>query len=564
MNITLLETLLGALMFLGSSFLGVLIFIQNPRSSTNRIFFVLSILIDVYVVVNYISLHPPGHTPDSQLFWIRLVMFVTSFIGPSLILFVCTFPKERITLQFRYLVPLLLLMLASGTVSLLPLVFTGIEYPAGEAIPVAGPGIPIFFLDFLGLFLLSFIILIYKHRRSFGVARTKYFYLASGVIISFSLTGFFTVFAVVILQTSKFVFLGPISPMILLIFIGYAMVKYSLFDVSIFAAKALTPTLWIILFAKIFVAQSVEEAAIDIFVFLAAVVLGIFLVWSVQKEIRQREELEQISKQLAEANEELLSLDRAKSEFISIASHQLRAPLTVIKGYLSLVVEGTLGKIPKKAVEAVRRSSTATEQLVRLVSSLLNLSRIEAGKIEYDFRPSNLMVILRELLEELRPHAAQKSLSLHLECEEDIPLFLFDRDKMREVIINLLDNAIKYTPAGTVFVRVQTIIKERKSFVRISVKDQGIGVRKEDAMQLFKKFARADEAKTIDPNGLGLGLFIVKRIVEDHGGSVWVESKGIGKGSTFYIDVPLNEDESRIMNHESWINAAEKSRAIKA
>lgn len=543
MNTSLLEILLGVLMFLASTGLGVIIYVRNRANAANRIFLLLSLFIDMYVVVNYISLHPPAGTSESQLFWIRIVMFVTSFIGPLLVLFVATFPRVQLTRKRRFLIPLGLLSLASAGLSLSRLMFTSIEYQGGEPIPVAGPAISIFFLDFLGLFLLSFALLIYKYRHAPAEEKINLFYLALGVIISFSLTGFFTVFAVVILETSRFVFLGPISPMILLIFISYAIVKHGLFDVRVFAAEALTAALWLILFSRIFVAQTYGDALLDTGIFLTAVVLGIALVRTVQKEIRQREELQQISKQLTGANEELMSLDRAKSEFISIASHQLRAPLTVIKGYLSLVVEGTLGKIPKKAVEAVRRSNIATEQLVRLVSSLLNLSRIEAGKIEYDFKPSNLMIILRELIEELRPHAAQKSISLHLECEEDMPLFLFDRDKMREVIINLLDNAIKYTPVGTVFVRVQTIIKERKSFVRISVKDQGIGIRKEDAIQLFKKFARADEAKTIDPNGLGLGLFIVKRIVEDHGGQVWVESKGIGKGSAFYIDVPLKIEE---------------------
>ena len=259
------------------------------------------------------------------------------------------------------------------------------------------------------------------------------------------------------------------------------------------------------------------------------------------REVKQRETLEALSKQLAVANEELKRLDQTKTEFMSIASHQLRAPLTVIKGYLSLALEGTLGSISKQAQESLGKAAFSTEQLVKLVSDLLNLSRMEAGKIEYKFGVSNVSLIIKEVIEGLRPQAEVKKITIRLEPKADLEQFTFDRDKIREVMINLIHNAVKYTPSGDILIRQQVIGRDGREFARISVKDSGMGIAKEDIKRLFVKFVRATSAKMVDANGLGLGLFFVKKVIEDHGGRTWVESEGPGKGSTFFVEIPFKK-----------------------
>lgn len=254
-----------------------------------------------------------------------------------------------------------------------------------------------------------------------------------------------------------------------------------------------------------------------------------------EKKVKERtEELEQ-------ANAHLWNLDQTKSEFISLASHQLRTPLTVIKGYISLALEGALGSISKQAKESLGKAAFSTEQLVRLVNELLNLSRMESGKIIYAFTTNNFSLILKEVIEELRPQADQKKLKLVLEQEKDPEQFIFDRDKMREVIINLIHNAVKYTDKGDILMRQEKIARDGKQYIRFSVKDKGIGMNKEDIGRLFTKFVRLPEAKIIDVNGLGLGLFFVKKVVQDHGGTVWAESPGLGKGSTFVVEIPFKQ-----------------------
>lgn len=248
--------------------------------------------------------------------------------------------------------------------------------------------------------------------------------------------------------------------------------------------------------------------------------------------------LEKISIELASANAGLKRLDQTKSEFISIASHQLRAPLTVIKGYLSLALEGTLGQIPQQAKESLGKAAFSTEQLVKLVNELLNLSRIESGKIQYNFAMNDLDKIITEVVDEFKSQAKDRGVILRLKLEK-LPPFMFDRDKIRELIINYVHNAVKYTLKGNIDIQSEIVKKTTGQFVRFSVTDQGIGIDKEDVSRLFQKFTRTEQAKLNDPNGMGLGLYFVKRIAQDHGGNAWAESLGLGKGSTFIMEIPF-------------------------
>lgn len=267
---------------------------------------------------------------------------------------------------------------------------------------------------------------------------------------------------------------------------------------------------------------------------LLAIILFVVIELSVIK-------LKKVTTQLAEANTRLMQLDKTKSEFISIASHQLRAPLTVIKGYLSLALEGTLGAITAQAKESLGKAAFSTEQLVKLVNELLDLSRIESGKIKYEFTMNDLVKIMDEVADELRPQAEAKEIMLKVEAERGLPQFIFDRDKIREIVINLIHNAIKYTPKGEIIACAEVIARSAGKIVRLSIKDNGMGMTKEDISKLFTKFGRAEGARVVDPNGIGLGLFFVKKVAEDHGGTAWAESEGLGKGSVFVVELPLKQ-----------------------
>ncbi len=244
-------------------------------------------------------------------------------------------------------------------------------------------------------------------------------------------------------------------------------------------------------------------------------------------------------KSLEDANAHLQELDRAKSEFMSIASHQLRTPLTGIIGYLSMVLEGDYGEMDSAQHKVIHQVFDASKRLVRLVNMFLNVTRIEAGRFTLNFTTLNFADVVNSEIAELLPTANQKGIKLSLDetSVKDIPVMV-DTDKIRDVVLNLIDNAIKYTPAGSVTVKVS---QEDNAHVRFAVKDTGVGVDSKEAKELFHKFVRGSGIARVQPNGSGLGLYIVKKIVEGHKGEVWMESDGEGKGSTFVVILPLKQ-----------------------
>lgn len=246
------EFILGIIALIASTYLGLMVYLRNPKSATHRLFAVIAVLVDAYVVVNYLSLHPPIATAGNQLFWIRVVMFVTSFIGPMLFLLVHTFPRDTITLRERYLAPLLILMFLSATLAMTPAVFQQLEYVNGEPIPTPGFGMPVFVLDFGGLFFWSIIWLVYKYRHAAGKERAQLQYFLLGILITFSIMGVASNLTVVFGKTSAFVFLGPIVPVILMAFVAAAIIKHRFLDIQPVVARAVSYVILLILLGFVY------------------------------------------------------------------------------------------------------------------------------------------------------------------------------------------------------------------------------------------------------------------------------------------------------------------------
>lgn len=248
--------------------------------------------------------------------------------------------------------------------------------------------------------------------------------------------------------------------------------------------------------------------------------------------------LEESSKKLASANKRLKILDQMKSEFVSIASHQLRSPLTSIRGYASMLLEGTYGKLPEKSQEAIEKISESSRFMALSVEDYLNVSRIQSGKMKYETSDFNLKDLAFTLVDDMRREAMRKGLVLKAESSlEHKGIVHADIGKTRQVIQNLIDNAMKYTPKGTITLTVRDQKRPKKIFVEVS--DTGIGMDPETIETLFDKFERAHNANDVNVTGTGLGLYIARKMAEDMGGAVTAKSEGEGKGSVFSIELPL-------------------------
>jgi len=235
------------------------------------------------------------------------------------------------------------------------------------------------------------------------------------------------------------------------------------------------------------------------------------------------------------ANRHLKELDKAKDEFISMASHQLRTPLTTIKGYLSMMLEGDAGRMSKAQTEFAGYAFGSSERMVNLISDLLNVSRLSAGRFIIQTKPTDMVEMIRDEVRQLETHASAKNLKLIFDPPAvPLPLAEIDDNKTRQVVMNFIDNAIYYTQTGSVTVTLD----QTGQYVRLRVTDTGIGVPEVAKKKLFSKFFRADNAQTVRPDGTGLGLYLARRVVEDQGGTILFSST-LGKGSTFGFELPL-------------------------
>lgn len=251
---------------------------------------------------------------------------------------------------------------------------------------------------------------------------------------------------------------------------------------------------------------------------------------------RVYEQVEITNKQLEVNNERLKQLDTAKSEFLSIASHQLRTPLTGIKGYLSMVLEGDYGEVSLKIKPVLEGVFQESDRLTRLVNIFLNVSKIESGKFAIERKEVDFTALTKEVINTLKLVAEQKKLELVFnEPKTLLPMLKLDQERIKDVMLNLVDNAIKYTPQG----RIEIFLEKSGEALKVTVKDTGVGIPKGEDRELFKKFVRVSGIAQINTGGSGLGLFIVKKIIEAHGGKVWVESAGKDMGSSFIFTLPM-------------------------
>ena len=232
----------------------------------------------------------------------------------------------------------------------------------------------------------------------------------------------------------------------------------------------------------------------------------------------------------------LRELDKLKSDFISVAAHQLRTPLSGVKWVLKLLLDGDLGAVTEDQKGMLKRGFETNEKMIQLVNDLLNVSRIENGKFGYNFVKNDFIKLLNTLIENTVLPSKERNIEVRLENRiGEIPEFLFDPEKLLIALQNIVDNAMKYTLPGG---KVTIIVQRQGDYIEVKISDTGVGIPQADLAKLFSKFFRASNVIHLQTDGSGLGLFIVKSIIMRHGGQIWVDSVE-GKGTTFTVVIPV-------------------------
>jgi len=328
---------------------------------------------------------------------------------------------------------------------------------------------------------------------------------------------------------------GPLGMVFFLALMSYVISHYKTFNTKILSAQILVFVLALLTFSLLFVR---EDPTIRVAIICATLglvnIIGYYVIKGIKLEVKQREKIEKLAVELEKANTQLRELDTQKDELLSIVSHQLATPVSSVKWYTEMLIDGDMGKITKQQKEHLTTMMGVTENLSDLVSMILDVSRIQLGRMHVDKQDLDMNVFFKEILEIIQPKAVQKNLKFEAKLPIKLPTAKLDKRYTHMTIENLLSNAIKYTSAsGSVIFTVE--IKGNTIFCK--VKDSGMGIPKSEQEKIFGKMYRASNVRN-SVDGNGFGLYVAKGAVEAQGGKIYFESKE-GVGTTFFVELPI-------------------------
>jgi len=475
--------------------------------------------------------------PENSLFWC-IVLYVSATIIPSIFLyFTYIFPSQkeghiwqRNILIFGINIFIIILTLYPG------LIVEGVNTGMGfEKQIIFTPYYLVYFLYIAGYFLFAFFRLFKKYFNEAGAEKTQIIFVLFGVILSSGIA-FITNLIMPWIGVFYLNWLGQVATILMVIFTAYAITKYHLFDIRAIATEILIFLIWLILLIRTLFSSNYQELALNIFMLFSVGLIGALLIRGVLRIEKMSKDIKAAYEVEKKANEELKRVDETKSQFLAIANHHLRTPLTAINWYTDLLVSGKYGKISKKSKEVIDKIKEATSDEIKIVGDLLDVSQFQLGTDIVNLKPDvSVDNIFKQIIRDIAPEAEQKKVKIIFNTNKSVQLISADESKLRVALTNILDNAVKYTESGEVFVE----LKSNSGKILITIKDTGIGMSEAELKNIFvKTFERGKNAQKIFATGKGIGLYISAKIIEAHHGKIWAESEGKNKGSAFYIELP--------------------------
>lgn len=517
--------------------LGFIVYFSNRRSVTTRTFLWFALATIAYSTVNYLNYNFMGG-PAVILWLLRLTLFTAVWHAFLFCRLFYAFPKERVAFPRWCSTVVVPVVIITSLLTLTPLVFSRIDVVAGQGTvtnPVRGPAMPVFGLVVVALIAHGIFSLFRTALRGPDLERRQTRLVLAGALLTFTLILLFNFALPVFLNKLRFIPLAPVFMLPLIAAIAYAIRRYHLLDVKVIATETLTFILAVVTLVEIVFARDLGLLLLRVGMFTLVLAVGVLLIQSVIREVTQRERMQAMAMELKTANIRLTQLDKIKSEFLSFASHQIKAPMTVVKGYASLILDGSYGTVSDPVKEVADKIRVSADRMVGLVNTFLDLRRIQEGKMQYQFEESDLGQLIASVVDEMQQLAVAKKLRLTLQALPHPYRARMDIQRLRQVLQNLVENAVKYTPKGSVVVSLRDGSPET---VVLSVADTGRGISAQLVPHLFEQFSR-DQSVAKEIAGTGLGLYIAKQIVEAHKGRIWVASAGPDQGSTFSIELPV-------------------------
>lgn len=521
--------------------IGLFVLFKARRLLLNRLLFLITLCFSLWTFLNlfaWTSIHS-----DFILFIWPYFGILSALLSLLSIYFVYVFLYQK-DIPFRYKILFFILFAPLFIFASSDLNLSGFNITYCD--PYGFEGI-IYKYYYIFISLLSLVcipmLLIKKYLDSDKNFRKQIILLGIGTEL-FLLTFFFATFiasylsGIGAIEDSGIELYGLFGVLVFVFFIGVLITNFNTFHVGLIASQGLVVSLVVLISSQFTFTDSRIATILTSITLIFTGAIGIILIRSVKKEIKQREEIQTLAANLEKANVRLKQLDKQKSEFVSIASHQLRSPLTSIRGYASMLLEGSFGKIPPKAREPIERIEQSSRLMASAVEDYLNVSRIESGNMKYNLSDFNLRNEVEHICDDTRADALRHGLVLLFRTDlNSRGVVNADIGKTIQAVQNLINNAIKYTEKGTVKVLVRDNVVRKRIYV--DIEDTGIGMSSETLSTIFQKFERADNANSVNVNGTGLGLYVSKKMVEAMGGTVSAYSEGDRKGSRFTLELPL-------------------------
>ncbi|MFH1047517.1 MAG: ATP-binding protein [Patescibacteria group bacterium] len=466
-----------------------------------------------------------------NIFWLRSLYFFGSLIPAFYYLFSLT-----------YLFPRRLPKLIWPMVLLPNIIIGWIAYSDGQIANAAkfnfsllGGGRTLFAIHFSLFVVASLLMLFYSSRVRKNLDPKELFPVIAGAIIAFH-----SVFSVLFSSSSA---QGASYMMTLVSLIGgiviitpFIIQRRLLVDLRLVGAEML-----ILIALFVFVTDIVASAETTFdFVFRLSVLVLLLFYGAMTtrvfvREIKQLQRSEAMQEQIIRMNGRLIEGDRLKTKFVSLVAHQMRSPLTSMHIYMNMARNGEFGKVPKKLDEILKQNMEVLERLIQTSKTFLDVTRIEMGKIDLYEAETDLAGLVERLARECVPMAAKQGLTIKTDIMPDMPPVVCDAGAIFHVLMNMIDNSIKYTPKGSITLKVRATEKQAE----VLVIDTGIGMTELDLDSVFRIFQRGMSAVKLESKGEGLGVFIAKQFIDAHGGEVIAESVGKNQGSTFGFRIPL-------------------------
>lgn len=508
--------------------LGFFVWFKKPRQSLHIIFLFYSLAISVWLFGTFKLFTAIGDA--DKIFWDRFiylgVVFVPIFLYHFGLIYCGLYRWQKILLYFGYLAAFFYLPLSQTDYFVKGLY----KYKWGVH-TIAQTFHHAFLAYFAIYFILFFVNLIIYYRQVSGARKTQAKFLLFGFAI-LDIIGPLAFLPAYGIPIHPAIFLCAL-PFVLIV--AYAIIRYNALELKAIGAEVLVTLLNLIALGDIFLARNRSEFILRVVIFLSILCFSLLIVRSVYKEIKRREEAAEMARSLEIANARLQELDRQKTEFLSIAAHQLRTPLSIIKGYVELLSDGGYGKVTAEMKKVFDNMDESNEHLIKLVDEFLDISRIEQGRTKFNFGAGDIIGLIKGVIDELMPKARTKKINLIFKSKGKIAAVDMDAEKVRHVIFNFIDNAIKYSEHG----KAEIFLEEKDKGVQVRVKDDGIGFGKIDGANFFQKFYRGENVRGMNVNGTGLGLYVCKKFIEAHNGQCWAKSAGLKKGSEFGFFLPF-------------------------